>query len=989
MNNLIKTPDEYIQYYFDKLKDELQLYDLEANYFGFIGFIMNMMGWSRFDSTQYYEHLFKEGFVATSELDENLSLHGSIYGYYPVLSIPSKAYGNIQFDFNSLPRFNPDTMSKREVHFGSIDDPVYFDIDSFRFYVNTKYIFYQDDSTFKTVLYTDDGTIEHIYSTTPEIQVPLKNTRQYSLIEYNYEVPHYSFGSYHHKQFDLKHPQLSDIKVFVQEAELDEEIEYDYGFVKFLESGDAKTVFITRPSPNKFTLEFGSGIHGKWIPNANVRIKAFQTNGSKGNLSHSSDYTPRVTKRIQVQTYYKNGEVHTHTTSPNHFKINFDYSEGGQDMKSGLELRQDIVRYIQSRENLIDKRDFDNLYKRHYETKDFKFAFRKIGPVDNTFYLFNAFRDRFKNIIKSTNNTIAMIPYNDISVSDLQATPVYRENGRLTPGLYTYKVAIADDFSRSNLQTIECEITDQDTNAIELNWVNETEYDTTYKIYGRDNIQYYYSWKTESNNFVDTGNLDVDIPGLTSEIIDNTESQLSSGTYTYYIIGVLENSYTNMIGIGQFDITANQSIKLSWDKPDTDVLFYRLIRNDGDVTRFWDVFATRFLDDGTNNDYRIVTRDGQNRLIYDDGERYDVIYHPHFDDNTISPFIYAYNSFLDRYDGFFKYENLILNFREIEVFDDKYIPPEIHLNLRYDHHTGSTLIYLKSYNDISDHQFKISIDKYNIDQREMQYTDDNTFVFTIRRDLHSPMDIRIIEVIDDEIKFEARSNVITYIVDISDNLSLFQYTDGTHNYICNIPSIDYDRYKTDPNLYLEKMYNTLIDNDVPGRRMATYNIQSRFLETVQSEKYYTERILKQQYNQDIILPLHMNIDLYIDMNIVHRDKIQISDKRNQFLMKVCRYLEKEATGINIQFYNSQIIDLIHTDNDYIKSVDVSVYDDNDNKLNDGLEIEDDDTIYRNILSTTDYWSNTVTPPEAKLKLINFNPIFWYWDYNKVTINMRY
>ena len=69
--NLSKlTPEEFAEFYLEALKEELGVYNLQANKVGFLGFLINMLGNVTYDSKVYKDMLFKEAFPATAQQDD-------------------------------------------------------------------------------------------------------------------------------------------------------------------------------------------------------------------------------------------------------------------------------------------------------------------------------------------------------------------------------------------------------------------------------------------------------------------------------------------------------------------------------------------------------------------------------------------------------------------------------------------------------------------------------------------------------------------------------------------------------------------------------------------------------------------------------------------------------------------------------------------------------------------------------------------------------
>ena len=122
--NSLKTPEQFITYYHEQLKTDLDNYDIQLNKLGIIGYYLNILGWTQYDIKQYYNYLFNESFVATADQNENLYLHASIYNYVPTFAIPSTAEGTFSFDFAEIPKSATDEyghpIKKREVLYNNI-----------------------------------------------------------------------------------------------------------------------------------------------------------------------------------------------------------------------------------------------------------------------------------------------------------------------------------------------------------------------------------------------------------------------------------------------------------------------------------------------------------------------------------------------------------------------------------------------------------------------------------------------------------------------------------------------------------------------------------------------------------------------------------------------------------------------------------------------------------------------------------------------------
>ena len=172
----LKTPDEFVDYYHTQLKTDLDNYDIQLNKLGVIGYYLNILGWTQYDIKQYYDYLFNESFVATADQNENLYLHSSIYNYIPSFGIPSTAVGVFSLDFAEIPKIPTDEygheIKKREVLYSNIS----FTIENIPFRTLSTYRFIQEGDTYYCTIYTSDGSVIQIPSSSSVIEFPLASS---------------------------------------------------------------------------------------------------------------------------------------------------------------------------------------------------------------------------------------------------------------------------------------------------------------------------------------------------------------------------------------------------------------------------------------------------------------------------------------------------------------------------------------------------------------------------------------------------------------------------------------------------------------------------------------------------------------------------------------------------------------------------------------------------------------------------------------------
>jgi hypothetical protein len=124
----------------------------------------------------------------------------------------------------------------------------------------------------------------------------------------------------------------------------------------------------------------------------------------------------------------------------------------------------------------------------------------------------------------------------------------------------------------------------------------------------------------------------------------------------------------------------------------------------------------------------------------------------------------------------------------------------------------------------------------------------------------------------------------------------------------------------------------------------------------------------------IQLPLKLKVSIIIDSVYIQHNAINISTEIENIKLMLAQYLQQMKTGTNVKFYNSQVIEIIHLNRPYIKSVNVFVTDSSISpvELNNGIEIKSDDNA---ILSSF----------KNKIDIVKYVPVLIYWDVNNILL----
>lgn len=500
-----RTPEDFIRYYSDKLKEEFGTLDLQVNKAGFLGFLLNVLGFTAYDAKQYYDHLFKEAFLVTARNDENLHLHASTYGYIAPLSSPARAAGSVKVDLSLFPP-RPAGSFKREVVLDGLSDiPIEFDVEGYRFSMPARYHFVEEQDAWYAVVYTEQGEALHIPAANREIAAPLVDCRQYYQEVVSFFLPAYQYGSFYPYLLELEPgDQLAELQVLVRERDSLQAEPFEVSYVKYYGTFGEKKVFLKRLSSFSWLLEFGSGIHGLWVPEAEVTLVIRKTAGEKGNISRTSEALVSQPSQITLVDYFRQGNavvpVSTVYSSSQYLKVFFDHASEGKDQPTGDSLRSLILKYVQSRDNLVSQRDFYNVTDKYL--KDFRFLFRKTAVWDNLFYLLRVLRDRFQVVVPATNHSVPLLP--SLDPPEGVAAQPGDGNGALPAGEYSYVVTALDGFGETSPSfPVSVTVDGVTQRSATVSW-NPVENAVSYRVYGRGLAPDQY-WEVKGTSFTDTG----------------------------------------------------------------------------------------------------------------------------------------------------------------------------------------------------------------------------------------------------------------------------------------------------------------------------------------------------------------------------------------------------------------------------------------------------------------------------------------------------
>ena len=533
-------------------------------------------------------------------------------------------------------------------------------------------------------------------------------------------MPRYDYGSFYSELISVN-GFLSDLKVAIWQpgdVTLDDELiytDFDVNAVKFFVSGLSNTVFLRKISTGLYQLEYGSGTHGVWLPEASSQKTIETTEGAGGNIPKQTTVALKGSITIKDYEEISSGQLELASTplslSANQYvSAFFQYSEGGSDALTSDALRQDIIEFIQSRDNLVSELDYYNIVSK-YQPEDVKFLFKKTQVYDNIFYMLKVFRDRFQDVARTTNHTILELEVDKISPERPLITSVTTTTGGdLAAGTYTYYIQAVNEFfeTRWSLQS-GTTVIGSPSDAVVIEWeaVPGAQY---YRVYGRieDSQDRFWTVPSTQLSFTDLGtesdeadNIEDVFPPPPTVTFSASPGTVPAGTYGYRV-GYQDDSGQWIISPEtQITTVLIGAIEVTWDEMPFADKYYIWGRTPGNSEQYWtqdDVSLRLFLDDTAGTP-------GISGSLPDVNFRYTYVLYPEFtisDIEFISPFLYRWNSFFTWYDGFLFNSQLFVNFQDVTIRQEPnaFDPPSLYLYITYDENLRKSNVDVKSYQAI-------------------------------------------------------------------------------------------------------------------------------------------------------------------------------------------------------------------------------------------------------------------------------------------------
>jgi len=436
---IMKTPNEFIDYYYNKLKIDLGNDNIKLSKTGLMGFLLNILGNTQFDNKRYYDALFIESFPALSQDDKNLRFHANTHGYIiPMAQAATITNGAFLLNLPLLPTPSAGLLS-RTISFGSsstsvsVNSPIELDVKGIIYTVDTSYLILAKIVTGNIISYYYEAT-SRLSKVNGGVQIssptiPIINAHQYSSSTHSETIPFYPDRSHYSITLSLKPTEMVyEITALTIDPTINNAaptiMKVDTN--KGMYNGIDNVIFYSILPNNSILIELGSGVKGaKILEGTVISITVKTTIGALGNIASPGIQDAKIstassissTVAIVTDTYSNSSVVVTNVELLKFLSPNIVSAYGGVDSLTGPSLQDGLLRHIQTRDSIISRIDYDNILFNKF--KYYAVSFNKSKLSNNTISLHVPLFDNYTNLISTSTVNFTKFEFEAVVFNDV------------------------------------------------------------------------------------------------------------------------------------------------------------------------------------------------------------------------------------------------------------------------------------------------------------------------------------------------------------------------------------------------------------------------------------------------------------------------------------------------------------------------------------------------------------------------------------------
>jgi hypothetical protein len=451
MNEFLKKlskPADFISYYYEELKKNALYKNILLSRHGFVGFFIELMANTQWSLKYYYDKLFVESFPFTATKNNNLRYHANLYNYKLKGAIPSKVIGNFEINIDALPLPSL-AVKRREIDIKLVGNEI--TLNSLPFTLNSKYKLVCDKISpgqwsYRAEISTNDK--KRIISFNEyNNNIEIIDCEQYRVDKISFTAINYVRGSFFKKPILelLENEFIYKVEARVKYYDSQTYEIFDISNTKDFYSSDDNVIFYSITPDNMVHIELGKGIKGKYIPLSTVEVTVYITTGTNGNFKILE--SSKFDGKLVIFDYDENNLPLTSESKSTNIKnvisVNLKETRYGMDEDRGEILRNNLMKFIQTRENLITETDFYNLFNK--VSDGVEIIFKKTSFERNNFFIYMLLSDRLNSPVYSLTDTISLEDFTKNEMVNLNNEkyvyyPSKIINGKefISPFLYKY-----------------------------------------------------------------------------------------------------------------------------------------------------------------------------------------------------------------------------------------------------------------------------------------------------------------------------------------------------------------------------------------------------------------------------------------------------------------------------------------------------------------------------------------------------------------------
>jgi len=344
------------------------------------------------------------------------------------------------------------------------------------------------------------------------------------------------------------------------------------------------------------------------------------------------------------------------------------------------------------------------------------------------------------------------------------------------------------------------------------------------------------------------------------------------------------------------------------------------------------------------------------------------------------------------YNGYLFYDDFIMLFSRTMEKLQNHVIPQFQLNILYNYEKFRTEFYVISPQSSEDYAILVTIPGTSINKQQAVRLDENEFYIEYTDGLYGIFSDPIIfeieiyysdesDVILSDLGMLARAETSEFyqLQRVADQLKLLNYiTETNEEYVLSIPVIEKEKYLSHRvNVDLEVLSN-IYKNNIEGRRFPNDEVQYRFMNTDVIKSLYLKCSTIQHYEFDLKLPLQLSVQIIYDSEYLKSNLVDLPKEKENLYLEIAKLLQNEYSGNEITFYNSQLIDFIHSNRPFFKSVEVLITDSSDTIITNGIESYDEEQTMENIQNEINDNIHL-----KKIDILSYFPHFFYWDVDNI------